>query len=99
MIIVVLLGALTFYCVLYIAWQSAQGNMSTLAATMTVFENMLFAPQHLLFGILRALIIITVVYLFVDFIKSQRFKAAKKRQDKIDREAKLEITYHNPEDR
>ena len=97
MIIIVLLGALVIYTCIYLTWQGAEGNLGSVAALLTVVEQMIFRPEHFFFIILRGLIIVAVVYALVDQIKSFRFNAARRRQAKIDRETKPAITYKFPE--
>ncbi len=70
MIIVALIGAAVFYVALYCLWASSSQHIVGIAAWLHLFNDMIFMPGHLVFTLLRGLILITALYVFADFLKS-----------------------------
>ena len=84
MIIVALLGALIFYVALYCLWAASSQHLVGIAGWLHVLNDMIWMPGHLVFVLLRGLILITAFYVFADFLnagvkKWKRGKAEAKR--------------------
>lgn len=84
MIIVALFGALIFYVALYCLWASANQHLVGVAGWMHVLNDMIWMPGHLVFVLLRGLILVTALYVFADCLRSgvakwRRVKTEKKR--------------------
>lgn len=70
MIIVALLGALIFYVALYCLWAASSQHLVGIAGWLHVLNDMIWMPGHLVFVLLRGLILITAFYVFADFLTS-----------------------------
>ena len=68
MIIVALLGALIFYVALYCLWAASSQHLVGIAGWLHVLNDMVWMPGHLVFVLLRGLILITTFYVFADFL-------------------------------
>lgn len=96
MIILILLGGLVFYGVMYLIWQASLGHMDSLAGTLRVLEEMVFKPEHWFFLALRVLLCLAFAYGIYDAVKAARFNAARRRQAREDKNAELVLKYKDP---
>ena len=98
MIIVALLGALVFYIALYCLWAASSQHLNTVQAWMATFNAMVWMPGHLVFTILRGLILITTLYVFADWVRATIKRAHRKKQEaKRAREEPFAVgTKHHP---
>ena len=81
MIIVALLGALLFYVALYCLWMASSHHLNSVEAWMAAFNAMVFMPGHLVFTILRGLILITAFYVFADWLRAGVKRVGRKKAE------------------
>jgi uncharacterized metal-binding protein len=74
MIIVVLLCAIAFYAVLYLAWEMSQTRLTGVEAWMRALNDMVWMPENLVFLIFRGLIVVTMFYVIADWLVSSARK-------------------------
>ena len=79
MLILALLGAIVFYAVVYLCWESTQVPLNSLAAVLSALERMVVLPELSIFMILRGLILITVFYVVADFFIASARRAGRRR--------------------
>lgn len=90
MLIIALIGAIIFYVVVYILWAESYTSIDSMSSFMAQIEKMALAPQHVVFVILRGLILITAFYVVADLLLATSRKVVKKRRSK---EEKMQVTY------
>lgn len=81
MIFVALLGALLFYVALYCLWMASSQHLNSVQAWMATFNAMVFMPGHLVFVILRGLILITAFYVFADWLRAGVKRVGRKKAE------------------
>ena len=84
MLILVLIGAILFYAVLYIVWEMSHSRLDTVESWLHVINNMAVMPDNLVFLILRGLILVGALYVFGDWIKSFAHSTKKRRDAQRD---------------
>lgn len=87
MLILVLIGAIVFYAVLYVLWEMSHSRLDTVDSWLHVLNSMAVMPNNLVFLILRGLILVVALYVFGDWIKSWVEGNKRKRQARIDKES------------
>ena len=80
MLIPALVAAIVFYVLAYFMWDSGSADLGSVTGYMNMMDQMMFAPQKLIFVILRGLILITAFYVFADSIVSASKRRAVKRR-------------------
>jgi len=97
MIIVALLGAIVFYIALYCIWTASSQHLNTVQEWLAMFNGMVMAPGHLVFTILRGLILVTALYVFGDWLRASVKKAQHKRREaRRDREEPFVVGTKRP---
>lgn len=96
MIIIVLLCAIVFYGVLYIAWEMSQTHLTGVEAWMRAFNDMVWMPENLVFVIFRGLIVVTMFYVVADWLvasarKMKRTSAERREKQEQARQAQLRL--------
>ena len=81
MLIFALLGAFLFYVALYLIWTSMQVRLDSVSAVLRAINAMLWAPESLVFTILRGLIIAATFYVVADFLVSAAKRLARRRNN------------------
>lgn len=101
MLILALIGAIIFYVVLFLLLTSTQTPLNTLDAWLRAFDAMLWAPQELVFFILRGVIFVALVYVVADLFFSKA-KGINRRYKEKKRDAEEPFALrmkHTPRDR
>ncbi len=98
MIIVALMGALIFYVALYCLWAASVQHLVGVAGWMHVFNDMIWMPGHLIFVLLRGLILITAFYVFADSIGAflKKWKRARLERKRAREEPFAVTSKHRP---
>lgn len=97
MIFVALLGAFLFYVALYFLWVASSQHLNGVQEWMAAFNAMVWMPGHLVFTILRGLILITAFYVFADGLRAGVKRAGRKRKEaKRDREEPFAVGVKHP---
>ncbi|HEX8463091.1 MAG TPA: hypothetical protein VF627_00605 [Abditibacterium sp.] len=81
MLIVALLGAFLFYVGLYLIWTSMHVRLDSVNAVLGALNEMLWAPESLVFTIFRGLIIAGTFYVVADFLVSGAKRLARRRSE------------------
>ena len=85
MLILVLIGAILFYAAIYILWEMSHSRLNTVESWLHVINSMAVMPDNLIFLILRGLILVGILYVFGDWVKSvargNKNKREKRHQD------------------
>jgi len=92
MIIVALLGAIVFYIALYCIWTASSQHLNTVQQWLAMFDHMITMPGHLVFFILRGLILVTALYVFGDWLRAGR-KQSKRKRDEAERDRKERLVF------
>ena len=96
MLILVLIGAILFYAVVYILWEMSHSRLNTVESWLHLANNVAVMPDNLVFIILRGLILIAMLYVFCDWLKSFNEKSKRKRREKLEKERSLRLGYKKP---
>jgi len=81
MIIVALMGAIVFYIALYCLWAASSQHLNTVQEWLAMLNTMAFMPGHLVFVILRGLILVTALYVFADALRAGVKNTLRKRRE------------------
>ena len=82
MLVIGLIVAVLVYGLLALLWVTAGAQISGSVGILTALNKMLFMPDHIVFIILRGLILVTVFYLVADFLISGARRGLKRRAAK-----------------
>lgn len=96
MLILVLIGAIMFYAVLYIVWEMSHSRLNTVESWLHAINGMAVMPDNLVFLILRGLILIVALYVFCDWIKSFAHNTKKRREKRREDEREPRLGWKKP---
>ena len=96
MLILVLIGAIVFYAVLYIVWEMSHSRLNTVESWLHVVNGMAVMPDNLIFLILRGLILVAVLYVFSDWLKTFALKTKRRREKRREDERDPRIGWKKP---
>ncbi len=84
MLILVLLGAILFYAGLYLLWELSNSRLNTVENWMSALNGMAVMPDHVVFVMLRGLILVVALYVISDFLVATARRTKRKRADRRD---------------
>ena len=96
MLILVLLGAILFYAGLYLLWELSHSRLNTVENWMSALNSMVVMPDHLIFVILRGLILVVTLYVVSDFLLSGARRSKRKRELRRETEQGLHLKWKKP---
>lgn len=96
MLILVLIGAILFYAIVYILWAMSHSQLNTVESWLHIGNNFAVIPDNLVFLILRGLIFVVALYVFGDWMKSFVENSKRKKRERIEKERAPRLSYKKP---
>ncbi len=96
MLILVLIGAILFYAIVYILWAMSHSRLNSVESWLHIGNNFAVMPDNLVFLILRGLIFVAALYVFGDWLKSFIENNKRKRRERLEKEQAPRLGYKKP---
>lgn len=96
MLILVLFGAILFYAALYIFWEMSHSRLNTVEQWLSMLNSMVVMPDHVVFVILRGLILVAALYVVSDFLLSSAKRGKRKRDLRREAERDTRLGWKKP---